>query len=195
MSTRASIAAFAPSTGRRAYSTTEVGFLLFLATEVMFFAGLFAAAIVLSSGDPAWRVGSGYLMRGAGVAGMALLLLGSFGLARAVGRASPNERDLRVSAGLAALFGVAFLGLAAYEYKVLLQARRDWSHDVFSSCYWVISGLHAVHVLAGVAWLAWLAASGAADVAALRSRTVLATWYWNLVDAVWIAVFVYFYLL
>ncbi|MBI5364427.1 MAG: heme-copper oxidase subunit III [Planctomycetes bacterium] len=183
------------SAPRRAYSTVEVGFLLFLASEVMFFAGLFAAAIVLRSADPRWGSGSAHLSRGAGIAGMGLLLLGSYGLVRATSRAVPTVRELCVSAALAVVFGAAFLGLAAWEYRALLAARRDWTCDVFSSCFWGLTGVHALHVLAGLVWLAWLAARGGADAVALRARTRLAAWYWNLVDAVWIALYLFFYLL
>lgn len=192
----APVVAGAPGAGpRRAYTTAEVGFLLFLASEVMFFAGLVAAAIVLRSADPGWRYGTAFLSRPAGIAGMALLLLGSFGLVRATSRGVPGERELRRSAALAAVFGAAFLGLQAWEWRLLLAADRGWARDVFGSCFWVLTGLHGLHVLVGVAWLAGLAARGAAGAAALRARTQLATWYWNLVDAVWIVLYVFFYLL
>lgn len=184
-----------PFARKRAYTPVEVGFLLFLASEVMFFAGLFAAAIVLRSGDPRWGSGSAFLSRGAGIAGMGLLLLGSYGLVRATSRAVPSLRELRVSAALAVVFGAAFLGLAAWEYRVLLQAHRDWTRDVFSSCFWGLTGVHALHVLAGLAGLAWLAARAGSDAAASCARMRLATWYWNLVDAVWIALYLFFYLL
>ena len=42
---------------RTAYTNGEVGVLLFLATEVMLFAGLVSAVLVLRSADPAWSAG------------------------------------------------------------------------------------------------------------------------------------------
>lgn len=175
----------------KAYTPSEIGVLLFLAGEVMLFAGLLAAAIVLRADHAAWARGAEELSRGAGAFGTFLLLGASFVLARALKRAHGRPgASLRGASALAALLGVAFLALQGFEYRALLEQGLSWRSGVFGSCFYVLTAVHGLHVLVGVLWLASNALFAARDV----QRARLASWYWHLVDGVWIALFLFFYL-
>lgn len=186
----AGVASLAGARGAtKAYTPAEIGVLLFLAGEVMLFAGLLAAAIVLRADDAAWARGAAGLSRGAGALGTFLLLGASFVLARAL-KQGRTGGSLRGASALAALLGFGFLALQGFEYRALLEDGLSWHSGVFGSCFYVLTAVHGLHVLVGVLWLASNALLAASDV----QRARLASWYWHLVDGVWIALFVFFYL-
>jgi len=169
------------------FSRAEIGVLLFLATEVLFFAGLVAAALVLRAADPAWGSGAARVAWMPGLLGTALLLAGSLALGRALRPAA--QRGLRAALLSAAVLGLAFLGLMAWEWRALFALGFDWRSGTFGSCFFVLTGLHGLHVLGGVAWTAVLALRTPAQASAAR----LASWYWHLVDGVWLVLFALFY--
>lgn len=172
-----------------ALTNAQVGVLLFLASEALLFAGLVAAAIVLRAGDPKWSAAQRELLPALGWIGTALLLAGSLAVARALARARRGTAS-RTLLAVAAACGLAFLGVQASEYALLLDGGMRWTSGVLGSCFWVLTFVHGLHVLAGVAWIATVAAR-----AGNAERIELASWYWHLVDGVWIVLFGFFYLL
>jgi heme/copper-type cytochrome/quinol oxidase subunit 3 len=178
----------------RPHRAVRTGVLLFLATEVMFFAGLVSAAIVLRAADPGWRAASERLEIGPAVAGTVLLLASSLVVALAARRArrAGAAGPLRAGLVVAALLGAAFLALQAFEYRALLAEGVDWRSGVFGSTFWTLTAVHGLHVLAGVAWLALVALARPGTIV---ERAELAGWYWHLVDGVWLVLFTLFHLL
>ena len=94
---------------------------------------------------------------------------------------------------LTILFGAAFLGGQAYEYKSLHTAIN---HDIFGATFFTLTGLHGAHVSLGVLALITVFVLG------LRGRWTRdhnfavhgVTLYWHFVDAVWVLLFAIFYL-
>lgn len=195
MTTAHASAVHDPRRAATGYTNGEVGVLLFLATEVMLFAGLVAAVLVLRAADRSWSAGPQHLSIGAGAAGTALLAASAlalgFGLARA--RRPGGERALRGGLALAALFGAGFVALQAFEYRALLAEGFTWRSGPFGSAFFVLTGLHGAHVLAGVAWNALLALRSPTRPNAVHAAR-LASWYGYLVDGVWVVLFALFYL-
>lgn len=179
---------------RTAYTNGEVGVLLFLATEVMLFAGLVSAVLVLRSADPAWSAGRAHVSGGAGAIGTALLAAGSIVLALALSRARRGEGGgaLRGALVLSALAGAAFVALLAFEWRAQSAAGFDWRSGTFGSSFFVLTGLHGLHVLGGVVWCAVLALRPATRPGAAHAAK-LASWYGFLVDGVWLALLGLFY--
>lgn len=173
-----------------ALSRATVGVYLFLASEVLFFAGLVAAAIVLRSGDAGWNAARGSLAFAPAAAGTALLVASSFVLEAGLrGARAGRERSLRTALFASAALGACFLALQLFEYDTLLAHGLRWTSGVFGSCFYVLTALHALHVGAGITWLAL--------VACARERrgehAALAAAYWHLVGAVWLGLFLLFY--
>lgn len=164
----------------------RVGVMLFLATETMFFAGLLSALVVLA---PAKSV---ELDLPLALAMTALLLASSLllhlGLAR---RGGAPSMSLALSFG-ALLCGAGFLALMGHEWDALFAAGHRPSADLWQACFFVLTGVHGLHVLGGVAWLAcgWTAQARGGTGRALE----LGAMYWHFVDAVWLVLLWMLYL-
>ena len=104
-----------------------------------------------------------------------------------------RQRLFMVLLLLTIVFGAAFLGGQAYEYKHLHTAIN---HDIFGATFFTLTGLHGAHVSLGVLALI------AVFMLGLRGRWTRdhnfavhgVTLYWHFVDAVWVILFAIFYL-
>ena len=104
-----------------------------------------------------------------------------------------RQRLFMVLLLLTIVFGAAFLGGQAYEYKHLHTAIN---HDIFGATFFTLTGLHGAHVSLGVLALI------AVFILGLRGRWTRdhnfavhgVTLYWHFVDAVWVVLFFIFYL-
>lgn len=186
------------------------GMWLFLATEALFFGGLFLLYAVYRYTDPAGIAeGSRHAQLAIGTANTVLLLTSSAIFAYAVTCAEQGRnRALYYLAILTALLGVAFLLLKGWEWKLDLDDRLfpgpDFSimgphrggAELFWCFYFIATGLHGIHVLVGiflVAWIAWSARAG--RYSPLYYTPVEAVGlYWSFVDMVWICLFSVIYL-
>ena len=187
----------------------HLGMWTFLVTEVMFFGGLFGGYAVYRFLYPeAFAEAASHLYVSIASVNTAVLLISSFCVVLAV-HASRDGRIVRASRWLflAAALGFAFLALKGIEYA--LDAREGLvpgpgfasSHfqrpeqvQLFFVIYFVMTGLHAVHVTAGIGVLAVLAMrmqrgwrnDNAVETAGL---------YWHFVDLVWIFLLPLLYLI
>jgi heme/copper-type cytochrome/quinol oxidase subunit 3 len=156
----------------------RVGVYVFLATEVMFFAGLFSAWVVLAprrSAEPDLPL----------ALAMTALLLSSSACLHAALAARDTSRGRSLALGFAALLlGVLFLVAMAWEWGALLAAGEHPSTDLWWACFFVLTGMHGLHVAAGAIWLAcgWFAQARGGRGRALE----LAAPYWHFVDLVWL---------
>ena len=190
----------------------HMGMWLFLSTEILFFGGLFGAYTVYRVSYPAaFAAASKELLMWAGAADTAILLLSSFAVAMAVHAAQTGA--LRLLAFLlltAAAVGALFLCLHGYEYYKDyaehhvpgLSFRYDGGEapanqvQLFFILYFVMTGLHSLHVIIGVVSLAVLA------VQAWRGKfskdyynpIEVGGLYWHFVDIVWVFLFPLLYL-
>lgn len=160
---------------------------LFIGSESFFFLGLVVAYLVFR--DQGLVIARAQLDIGRTALFSALLFASSATIARAV--RSRDRRWLAVTGGL----GLVFLAGQGAEYTRLLSAGITPGNALFGTSFFTLTGLHAVHVLAGLALLAGLfIATGA------RPRRIGAVaWdtiglYWHFVDAVWVVVFSVIYL-
>lgn len=172
--------------------TARFGLWVFLASEAFFFAGLLAAYLVLRSASAAWHLP---LQRGLGLVFTVLLAACSaaagLGARRlAAGARAAGSRWILVAAACAA----AFVALQVHEWQHLLAGGFAPRSSLSAACFYVLTGAHGLHVLAGVVWL--LVAGLAARRADARTLPAeLAALYQHFVDAVWVVLFVFLYLL
>lgn len=178
--------------------SARLGVWLFLATEVLLFGGLFTAYAVFRMQEPAlFHAGSLKLDRLLGAANTAILICSS--LTAALGLAAIREgkrRALVACLSLTLLLAALFLGVKAVEYSHHFARREFPGTDLFFSLYFMMTGLHAFHILAGMALFAgilWMAAAG--KFTPERHNPVEAAGlYWHFVDVVWIYLFPLLYL-
>lgn len=188
----------------------RLGMWLFLATEVLLFAGLFCGYALYRFLYPeTFRLASARLDVVLGTVNTVVLITSSLTVALAHHFAHHDRSRL---AGallfLSVLAGVAFLGVKAVEYthkfhEGLLPGRFFHAGDLtapgasmFFTVYFLATGLHAIHVMIGMGVLSWIGAR------ALRNEfhhnhsipVELAGLYWHLVDLVWIFLYPLLYL-
>jgi len=186
----------------------SLGMWVFLASEVLFFGGLMLA---YSYGRSHWPAGfalaSGQTHVVIGTVNTALLLTSSALVALAVACAELGERRPWISLLLAAscALGIAFLALKGVEYA------QEWREhlvpgagfrlhgtqgaELFFVLYFLITGLHAVHLAIGIGVLgvfAW--GTRRARPWASAGRVEAAGLYWHFVDIVWIFLYPLIYL-
>lgn len=170
----------------------KVGVWWFLASEIMLFGGLIASFVVFRLGSSGWSGEASHLSVAIGAINTLILLTSSLTMVQAFAAAERGDRPgLRVYLALTILLGLTFLGIKAYEYTSEIRAGFTPGTGIFWSFYYTMTGLHALHVLAGALVNFILFAGGR-----IRNphRVELAGLYWHFVDIVWIFLFPLLYL-
>ncbi len=177
---------------------TPLGFWIYLMTDALLFATLFATFGVLGAsyaGGPAPRA----IFELPLVAlNTALLLVSSLtygmaSLAMQEGKARATQGWLAVTA----LFGMAFVGVELFEFGTLIGDGATPQRSAFLSAFFTLVGTHGLHVTFGLIWIAvMLVQVGRRGLIADNRRRLLCLgMFWHLLDVVWIGVFTFVYLL
>lgn len=189
----------------------SLGMWTFLATEILFFGGLFTSYIVYRTKYPeAFAEASHHLYMSIGTVNTAVLLTSSLTMALAVQAAGQlKRRKLLVLLLATALLGSLFLGLKGLEYwldyreHIVPGSAFQWHGQVdarqaqlFFVIYFIMTGLHAVHMIIGVAVVVAVAALAYRTkvLPGQRNRIEMVGLYWHFVDLVWVFLFPLFYL-
>lgn len=188
----------------------QLGMWIFLATEVLFFGGLFASYSVYRFLSPeAFRLASHHLDVLAGTVDTAVLLSSSLTMALALRAIRMGQRG----AAMGLLFttaacGIGFLVLHGFEYRheyhehlfpgphFALTGRDPQDAQMFFWLYFVTTGLHSLHVLIGVLLILTLSVFTATR--RITSEKYMAVeiigLYWHFVDIIWVFLFPLYYL-
>ena len=183
----ADVAAEAPL--RRQPSLLGVGTVIWLASELMFFGGLFAAYLTLRSDAKVWPPRSVHLeVLAATIA--TLVLIASSGTMHLATRA--RERGERLVAQrwliVTLALGTVFLANQVREFFVL---DFSVSSSGFGSMYYLMTGFHGLHVFAGLALIvvALVMLSGPGSLERRGPVLESVSYYWHFVDVVWVLLF------
>jgi cytochrome c oxidase subunit III len=175
-------------------STLGVGTVTFLASELMFFSGLFAAWFSLRSANDDWPPEGVELAVVQTAAATAVLIGSSFTVHKAHRAADAGDRTgtvrwLLVTAAL----GLLFLTNQAVEYATV---DFTMSTHAYGSMFFLLTGFHGIHVLGGVgAMLVVVWVVSGRSRASLDQTVMVTSYYWHFVDVVWVAMFATIYLL
>ena len=186
-----------PDTG---LTNPKIGIWLFLASEVMLFGSLFSSYVLLRNGAPTWPDQSAVLSVPLATLNTAILISSSatMVLAWAALRTGRVAR-YRLYMGLTLLCGAAFLVVKGFEYGDKFSHGLYPSTNNFLALYFTLTGLHAIHVIAGMVVNAYLWGPGTRmwrqDPVRFTNRIEVAGIYWHFVDLVWIFLFPVLYLL
>ena len=187
-----------------------LGMWVFLATEVLFFGGLFATYLVYRHWYPeAFTAGSRELLVWAGTTNTAVLITSSLTMALAVEAARMGQRRaLMICLVITMALGCVFLGIKAFEYYTeytehhvpgpgfQFEAAQLRHAQIFFSLYFVMTGLHAAHMIIGIGVMVvmlWWSYRGIITEAYSNPIEVSGL-YWHFVDIVWIFLFPLLYL-
>jgi cytochrome c oxidase subunit III len=174
----------------RGYPTAWWGMVVLITTEAMVFIALLSSYFFVRAGAPAWPPPGIPLPELHRSVVFSVVLLGSsipiFWMEHALVRG--RMRQVAVSLAIAFLLGLAFLGNTAYDYLNMEFGLRE---NAYASLFWVILGLHAIHVLVG------LLMSATVQVKVWTGRVTpehhvtpeVFALYWHFVDGVWLFVF------
>ena len=175
----------------------KLGMWIFLASEIMFFTGLIGAFVVLRSSHPAWPGSEGHLNVWIGTGNTLLLICSSTTIVLALAAAQRGHLPaVRGWLFITAVLGTGFLCIKGYEYSLKFSHEIFPSTNVFWSCYFALTGFHALHVLGGIIFnLVVLGYTARPEWWVERRRRLeLAGLYWHFVDIVWIFLFPMLYL-
>ncbi len=192
------------------HHAARLGMWLFLATEILLFAGLFTLYAGYRFLFPeAWAAGSRSLDLTMGTINTIVLITSSFTAAMAVHYAKEAKNKMVVLMFVLTLaMAGAFLVIKGFEYSHKLHVGAlpgfRYHYDaiqlpgapLFFTVYWLSTGLHAFHVIVGMCVLAWITTKAAKNQFSYHNYTAveLGSMYWHLVDLVWIFLFPMLYL-
>ena len=188
-----------------------LGMWVFLVTEVLFFGGLFLTYLVYRNWYPAaFAAASHELDVTLGTINTVVLISSSLTMALAVHAAQLGQRRLLMIFLVATMvLGTAFLGIKSVEYyhkfvehhvpgpTFVFEGEHAKHAQIFFSLYFVMTGLHAVHMIIGLGimlvmfWWSWRGTI----TADYSSPIEISGLYWHFVDIVWIFLFPLLYLI
>ena len=177
---------------------TLLGFWIYLMTDALIFATLFATYGVLSTsyaGGP--KPGEIFELPLVAL-NTTLLLLSSitYGMAM-IDMQAGRTRAVQAWLAVTALFGAGCVGVELYEFGNLIAEGAVPQRSGFLSGFFTLVGTHGLHVTFGLVWIAvMLVQVGQRGlIAENRRRLVCLGMFWHLLDVVWIGVFTFVYLL
>lgn len=190
-------------------SATSVGTIVWLASEVMFFAGLFAMYFSLRANAPEiWANDTQILDVQFALINTLILVASSFTAQfgvfaaermqpRATGK-SPAKWGLVEWFFLSYVLGAFFVAGQVLEYATLVSEGISISSNSYGSAFYITTGFHALHVTGGlIAFLLIIGRSFAAKKFGHAEATgaIVVSYYWHFVDVVWIGLFLIIYVL
>jgi cytochrome c oxidase subunit 3 len=190
-------------------SPTSVGTIVWLGSEVMFFAGLFAMYFSLRANSPEiWKADTELLNVPFALTNTIILVLSSFTAqfgVFAAERMQPRATGLSpVKWGLVEWFlisyvmGAIFVAGQVWEYATLVAEGVSLSSNAYGSAFYITTGFHALHVTGGlIAFLLVIGKTFAAKKFGHYEATsaIVVSYYWHFVDVVWIGLFLIIYVL
>ena len=190
-------------------SATSVGTIVWLASEVMFFAGLFAMYFSLRANAPEiWANDTQILDVGFALINTLILVASSFTAqfgvfaaermqSRATGK-SPAKWGLVEWFFISYVLGAIFVAGQVLEYATLVSEGISISSNSYGSAFYITTGFHALHVTGGlIAFLLIIGRTFAAKKFGHAEATgaIVVSYYWHFVDVVWIGLFLIIYVL
>ncbi len=179
-------------------STADLGFWIYLMTDLMLFASLFATFMVLrgnTNGGPSAN----------NIFDMPYVLVETFvllysslmsGLAYVSAKFN-RHRATTTYLALALIFGAIFLAMELREFAILVGDGHSWATSAFLSSYFTLVGTHGLHILVGLLWGSVLLVRilrGSWNHHALR-KLGLFVMFWHFLELVWIFIFSIVYLI
>ncbi len=188
-----------------------VGTIIWLASDLLFFAALFAAYFTVRNVTPElWAQETQLLNIPFASVNTTILVLSSvtcqFGVfAAARGKAGRSGSIFKISGWgmrewfiVSFIMGAIFIGGQATEYAELVHHGVTLSSSAYGSLFYLATGFHGIHVVMGL--LAFLLVIGRSLVTRRFTHeqaisAIVVSYYWHFVDVVWVALFASIYLL
>lgn len=178
--------------------STMLGFWIYLMSDCLIFAILFATYAVLGRNYAAGPSPKDLFELPLVALNTSMLLLSSITYGFAI--LSANEGDRRITQiwlALTGLFGLGFIGVELHEFHALIDQGATPQRSGFLSAFFTLVGTHGLHVTFGLIWLVTLMVQVGRYglIAANKRRLMCLSLFWHFLDVIWIGVFTFVYLL
>jgi len=183
---------------RQADDKTIFGFWVYIMTDCVLFASLFATYAVLRNNTFGGPSGTNLYSLPYALMETLILLTSSFSCGLAILAARRLKRlQVLFWLGLTILLGMAFLGLELHEFTRLVHEGNSWRRSGFTSAFFTLIGTHGLHITSGLVWmLTMMVQVGRRGLTRgnLRRLTLLSL-FWHFLDIIWIFIFSIVYLI
>ena len=192
-------------------NVVAVGTIVWLGSEVMFFAGLFAIYFTLKAMSPGlWEEQTAKLNVTYAAINTVVLVLSSFTCQAGVFAAERLQARRTGTLGqfwkwgmvewfyLTYAMGATFVVGQIYEYATLVSEHVSLSSDAYGSAFYLTTGFHGLHVTGGlIAFMLVIGRAFAVKTFGHKEATtaIVVSYYWHFVDVVWIGLFLVIYVL
>lgn len=193
------------------FGAAKLGMWIFLATEILFFGGLFAAYIIYRAWYPElFTQASEELNTLWGGVNTLVLIGSSLTVAMAIKSAQLNQKkNIAINLGITIALACVFMMIKYFEYThkfhlgifpgefYTFEGIENSRANIFFSLYYLMTGLHGIHVIIGIGLMIWLlrrSLRGDFD-SEYYTPVEITGLYWHLVDIIWIFLFPLFYLI
>jgi cytochrome o ubiquinol oxidase subunit III len=182
---------------QEANEKTLLGFWVYLMTDLIMFAVLFASYAALRNNTYGGPGGAELFSLGFVLVETLILLTSSFtcGLAMLAVHREQKKQVLGWFA-LTALLGIAFLIMELYEFNHLITEGYGPGRSAFLSAFFSLIGMHGLHILSGVVWIAvsLVMVYKKGLTSAIVNKLTRLSLFWHFLDIVWIFIFTIVYL-
>ncbi len=177
---------------------TVFGFWVYLMTDCVLFATLFATYAVLQHNTAGGADAKELFSLPYVLVETMLLLISSYtsGLMLLSARAG-NKRSVFIWLAATVALGLGFLGMELNEFHKLASEGSSWNRSGFLSAFFTLIGTHGIHIATGLLWAAVMAIRIAKTglTNTMLRRLTLFSMFWHFLDIVWICIFTFVYLL
>ncbi|MFT4256262.1 MAG: cytochrome o ubiquinol oxidase subunit III [Pseudoxanthomonas sp.] len=177
---------------------TLLGFWLYLMSDCLIFASLFATYGVLGRSYAGGPTGAELFDLPLVAVNTSALLLSSitYGFAM-IAMQQGKKNAVLLWLAVTGLFGACFLGIELYEFRHLIHEGAGPQTSAFLSSFFALVGTHGLHVTFGIVWLLTLMLQvGKLGLTAANQRRLFClSMFWHFLDVVWIGVFTFVYLM
>lgn len=184
--------------GAQADDRSLFGFWVYLMTDCVLFATLFATFIVMRGNTAGGPAGNELFSLPYVLAETLILLTSSFtaGLSM-IALNLRRKRQMLIWLAITFVLGAAFLIMELVEFHTLAAEGNSFRRSGFLSAYFTLVGTHGLHITVGLIWmgvLAWRLRAQALNQAMVRKLTML-NMFWHFLDIVWIFIFSVVYMI
>jgi cytochrome o ubiquinol oxidase subunit 3 len=177
---------------------TLLGFWIYLMSDALLFASIFATFGVLSTAYAGGPTPKEIFELPLVALNTAILLVSSITFGFAMLAMEPGKvRQTQLWLGITALLGACFVGVELYEFSALIHEGAAPQRSGFLSGFFTLVGTHGLHVTVGIIWiLVMLVQLGQRGLHVENKRRLLCLgMFWHFLDVIWIGVFTFVYLL
>ncbi|CUX39407.1 MULTISPECIES: cytochrome o ubiquinol oxidase subunit III [Rhizobium/Agrobacterium group] len=177
---------------------TSLGFWLYLMSDCLIFATLFATYAVVGRNYAAGPSGADLFDLKLVAINTGFLLFSSITYGFAMLEMEKKKvKTTLIWLGVTGLFGLAFLAVEIYEFHHLIEEGAGPQRSAFLSAFFALVGTHGLHVTFGVIWLVTLMVQVGKHglIPANKRRLMCLSMFWHFLDVIWIGVFSFVYLM